>query len=289
MKFIFIEQHRSEFPVEKMCQILEVSPSGYYARRFRPQSPRSKSKEKLKALIRSQFERTHSGMAGSPTIAADLRAEGIATNRTRVAILMQEMGIRCKTQKRWAKTTNSDHQMPVASNVLDRCFKVHAPNRVWVSDITYIAVDGRWIYLCVFIDLFARKVVGWKVSKTMHADLVVDSLHQALAWRKPPKGLLVHSDRGIQYASSLFRDQLDRIGAVQSMSRKGNCWDNAVAESFFHSLKTRLINHVRYRKVEQLERDLFIYIEGYYNRIRRHSANQWHTPEQFEANFYSQR
>lgn len=288
MKFTFIDQYRSEFPVKKMCHTLEVSVSGYYAWRKSPISRRSQHREELKERIRKQYEEAHSGLAGSPTIAADLKAENIPTNRTHVALLMKEMGLRCKTQKRWTNTTDSAHQLPVAPNILDRRFTVNAPNMVWVSDITYIAVNGHWMYLCVFIDLYGRRVVGWKLDDNMHADLVLRAFHQALSWRKPESGLLVHSDRGVQYASGVFRDCLDLAGAVQSMSRKGNCWDNAVAESFFHSLKCRLIDHTRYRTKEQLEKDLFMYIEGYYNRRRRHSTNHWQTPEQHEANFYKQ-
>lgn len=155
-----------------------------------------------------------------------------------------------------------------------------------VSDITYLAVNGKWMYLCVFIDLFARRVVGWELAETMHVDLVMVAFQRAMAWRKPSPNLLVHSDRGVQYAARAYNTLLCKAGAVQSMSRKGNCWDNAVAESFFHSLRSRLTSHAKYRSKEQLERDLFIYIEGYYNRRRKHSSNGWETPEQHEAKFH---
>lgn len=286
MKYRFIETHRSEFTVKKMCHVLEVSRSGYSTWRNRLPAPRTLARERLKTVIREQYIQEHSGMAGSPTITADLKADGVLVNRTRVAALMREMGLQCRTQKRWVKTTDSSHSLPIAPNYLNRQFQVQAPNMVWVSDITYLAVNGKWMYLCVFIDLFARRVVGWHLAETMHVELIMVAFKRAIAWRRPTQYLLVHSDRGVQYAAHSYRALLAGVGAVQSMSRKGDCWDNAVAESFFHSLKSRLTSHARYRSREQLERDLFIYIEGYYNRRRKHSTNGWETPEQHEANFH---
>lgn len=288
MKYLFIEQNRSEFPVKRMCHVLEVFRSGYSGWRGRLPSRRQLNKDALKESVRDCYLEAHDGMAGSPTIAADLRAEGKwpQVSRTRVATVMKEMGLRCGTQKKWIQTTDSEHSLPVAPNILDRNFTVAAPNLVWVSDITYLRMGGRWMYLCVFIDLFARRVVGWSLAESMHASHVTLALHRAVAWRKPGKGLIVHSDRGVQYASIEMRQELAKIGSIQSMSRKGNCWDNAVAESFFHLLKSRLTNHKNYATEHELMKDLFIYIEGYYNRKRRHSTNGWMTPDQFEANFW---
>ena len=237
MKFRFMEFHRSEFRVKKMCQTLGVSRGGFDKWCKRSPSKREVSKRELKKEIATIFEEEHGGMAGSPTITADLKSteKWKTISRTKVAGLMKEMNLKCRTQKKWVNTTDSKHALPVAPNILNRSFEVAAPNTVWVSDITYLSVNSRWMYLCVFIDLYARRVVGWRLSETMHVDFVVAAFQQAVAWRKPQNGLIVHSDRGIQYAASEFRSHLILIGANQSMSRKGNCWDNAVAESFFHS------------------------------------------------------
>ncbi len=290
MKFRFIHENRTEFPVLRMCHVLGVSRSGYSTWRGRSPSKRKTVKESLKQDVKTCYSDAHNGMAGSPTIAADLRAEGKwpKVSRTRVASVMKELGLRCRTQKKWIQTTDSKHSMPVAPNILNRSFNVSAPNSAWVSDITYLRLGHKWVYLCVFIDLYGRRVVGWSLAETMHANNVTLAFQRAVAWRRPEPGLIVHSDRGSQYASNEMRLVIAETGAVQSMSRKGNCWDNAVAESFFHLLKSRLTNHRTYHTEQDLMRDLFIYIEGYYNRKRRHSTNGWMTPEQFEANFMKQ-
>ena len=202
------------------------------------------------------------------------------------AALMKEMGLRCKIQKQFVVTTDSDHKEWIPDNILNRHFNPEMPNFAVVGDITYIKVASKWMYLSVFIDLYSRKVVGWDLNKSLSADSTCNTFKKYLYRNNNPKGMLVHSDRGIQYASEKFRSLLESVDAVQSMSRKGNCWDNAVAESFFHTLKTRLIYHRKYRTMDELNKDLYWYIEIYYNRIRKHSANNWLTPDEKESKYY---
>ncbi len=288
MKFYFMKEHRIEFPVLKMSKVLNVTAGGFYAWLKRPVSLQAKKKEALKEKINELFFDKHNEMAGSHLITMDLRDEKEFASicRTRVAVIMNSMGLRCKTQRKFVVTTNSSHSEPVSENILNRKFTADAPDQVLVSDITYLRVASHWVYLSVFIDIFSRKVVGWDLSKSLSADSTCLALKKYLEKNKYSHKMIVHSDRGIQYASRKFRDILNSIFAVQSMSRKGNCWDNAVAESFFHTLKTRLTHHRRYDTIEELQRDMFWYIEIYYNRVRKHSSNKWMTPEKKEAIFY---
>jgi len=243
------------------------------------ESVRNLIKKRISALYED-----HEGMAGSPIIIADLRAESpfATVSKNRVARHMRAMGLRCKTTKKFIVTTDSKHNEPIAPNILNRQFSVGKPNTVWVSDITYLMVGGKWHYLTVFIDLFSRIVVGWDLSDSLDRHSMIYAFNKALWRRRPGTGLLVHSDRGVQYASADFRSLLEKTGCVQSMSRKGNFWDNAVAESFFHTLKTQLTHHVRFRDKNEAELALFNYIEAYYNRRRRHSAIGYRTPAEFE-------
>lgn len=283
MRYQFVQENRSLFPVKKMCQVLNISSSGFYRWRKNPFSIRRIQNERLKIRIRELYNE-HKGMAGSPMITADLRAEEefCRVGQNRVARLMREMNLKCKTVKKYVVTTDSKHNEPVASNLLSREFTVAAPNTAWVSDITYVKVGRRWHYLTVFIDLFSRIIVGWDLSASLERHSMLHAFHKALLRRNPGKGLLVHSDRGVQYASEDFRNLLKKEGFVQSMSRKGNCWDNAVAESFFHTLKTQLVFHKHFRDKEEAEQALFNYIEAYYNRRRRHSSNGYQSPALFE-------
>ena len=271
-----------------MCQNLEVSQSGYYEWLTRPKSSRRIAKEKLRAKISELFYLKHKQMAGSPLITEDLHdyPEYKTVHRSRVAALMKEMGLKCKIQKQFVATTDSKHREMIPENILDRHFNPNMPNVAVVGDITYIKVGSKWMYLSVFIDLFSRKVVGWDLDTSLSADSTCRAFSKYLFKNNNPKGVLVHSDRGIQYASEQFRSLLNSVDAVQSMSRKGNCWDNAVAESFFHTLKTRLIYHRKYKNQEELNKDLYWYIEIYYNRIRKHSANNWLTPDEKERKYY---
>jgi len=284
MKFQFMKEHRSEFAVSKMSNALGVSESGFYGYLNRPPSKRAAFKKMLRENIRQAYV-NHGGTAGSRTIEADLKALGIECGKNRVAREMRQMGLKCRTRRRFVATTDSRHKEPIAQNILDRNFAQSAPNRAWVSDITYLPVNGRWLYLVVFIDLFSRKVVGWDLSPSLKTESAIKAFENAVRQRNPPKGLIVHSDRGIQYASGDFRDCLGKYACVQSMSRKGNCWDNAVAESFFGSLKKRLIYQRKYETMEDLRKDLFHYIEVYYNRFRKHSSNNYLTPEQKDSIF----
>jgi len=270
-----------------MCKNLKVSVSGYYDWRNRDKSTRQLLNDKLKYKISELFYIKHKQMAGSPLITEDLHdlPEYKTVHRSRVAALMKEMGLRCKIQKKYVPTTDSNHDKWIAENILDRNFNPDEPGTVLVSDITYIKVASHWVYLSVFIDLFSRKVVGWDLSNSLAAESTCNALKKYLQV-SGNKGFLAHSDRGVQYVSEEFRSLLESVHAEQSMSRKGNCWDNAVAESFFHTLKTRLTYHKKYRTIEELNKDLYWYIEIYYNRVRKHSANNWLTPEQKESNYY---
>ena len=271
-----------------MCQNLEVSESGYYEWQKRSKSSRRIAKERLMTRISELFYLKHKQMAGSPLITEDLHddPEYKTVHRSRVAALMKEMGLKCKIQKQFVVTTDSRHKEFIPDNIMDRHFNPDMPNVTVVGDITYIKVGSKWMYLSVFIDLFSRKVVGWDLDKSLSADSTCRAFSKYLYRNNNPKGVLVHSDRGIQYASEQFRSLLKSADAIQSMSRKGNCWDNAVAESFFHTLKTRLIYHRKYKNQEELNKDLYWYIEIYYNRIRKHSANNWLTPDEKERKYY---
>lgn len=290
MKYQFIQNNCSSFPVKKMCQALRVSPSGYYCWRKNTFSVRNAENDRLKISIKQLFKQ-HGGMVGSPTITADLRddPEFSHVGKNRVARLMREMGLKCGSIKKFVVTTDSKHNKPVSPNLLNRQFDVPAPNKVWVSDITYVKVGRKWHYLTVFIDLFSRIVVGWDLSPSLERYSAMHALQKAILRRNPGEGLMIHSDRGVQYASADFRAILKDYGFIQSMSRKGNCWDNAVAESFFHTIKTQLIHHIRFKNVDQAEQIIFNYIEAYYNRRRKHSTNNYKTPALYEAEWYKKR
>ena len=224
MTYLFIKKNRTTFPVKKMCQALQVSQSGYYRWFKSPLSPRKKENIRIKERIKEIFA-SHNEMVGSPIVTADLHDEDefSKVSRPRVARMMKEMGLKCKTARKFVVTTDSRHNKPVAPNLLNRNFSVHAPNIAWVSDITYLKVGRKWYYLTVFIDLFSRIVVGWDLSDSLEQSSAIRALHKAIMRRRPGKGLLVHSDRGVQYASNGFRSVLMKHGFVQSVSRKGNC------------------------------------------------------------------
>ncbi len=283
MKFQFVHNNRSCFPVKKMCHALHISTSGYYAWRKRAPSRRTQENIRVQTRIAELFAE-HDGAIGSPMMTADLRSEKefSTISRPRVARHMRQMGLKCRTTRKYVVTTDSKHNEPVAANLLKRQFAVNVPNTAWVSDITYLKVGRRWHYLTVFIDLFSRMIVGWDISDSLERHSVLKAFQKAILRRRPAAGLLVHSDRGIQYASRDFRDVLAWYGCVQSMSRKGNCWDNAVAESFFHTLKTQFVRYQKFSTTYEAELALFRYIEVYYNRRRRHSTNGWMSPANFE-------
>jgi len=282
MKFRFVSAHRETFKVGRMCKLLNVSRSGYHAWRNRPESRRSLESRALEAKIRVLHSASHS-IYGAPRIHQDLIDDGIRCSKNRVARIMRKAGIRSRTKKKFKATTNSRHNFPIAPNLLNQDFNVDAPDRTWVGDITYIHTNEGWLYLAVLLDLFNREVVGWSASSRMTRQLAIDALQMAFDRRDPGKGLLHHSDRGSQYASTDYQNILKEHGIICSMSRKGNCYDNAVAESFFGRLKSEWVNHNRYLSRSEAMRSLFYYIEIFYNRKRRHSSINYVTPQEYET------
>ena len=277
-----MQNHRQEFKITLMCRILNVSKTQYYAWLKRVDSSREKENKVLKVHIMSLFERSKRTY-GTRRLKKALSHLGFIVSRRRIRYLMQELGLRCKTKKRFKATTDSNHNYPVSPNLLNRKFTVHRPDTHYVGDITYIPTDQGWLYLAVVIDLYSRKVVGWAMSNRMKAALVNDALLMALWSRKPKRGLLWHTDRGSQYCSDSHRKIIKAHGIKQSMSRKGNCWDNSVAESFFHSLKTELVYQNKFNTREQARREIFRYISVFYNRQRLHSTNGYLSPDQYES------
>lgn len=279
---MFIEEHRQEFDITLMCWLLQVSRSGYYAWRKRQPSAREMADAQLLEAIKKIF--AASGQTyGSPRIHMELRAEGIRCSRKRVERLMRENGLKVE-QKRKSRvvTTDSDHDFPVAHNVLDRDFTAENPNEKWVTDISYIHTDTGWLYLAVVMDLFSRAIVGWAMRPDLSRALVLSALRMAIANRQPPAGLLHHSDRGSQYCAHAYRQLQAEHKMVSSMSRKGNCHDNAAMESFFATLKKELVDRRHYRNQAEARSDIFAYIEGFYNRRRRHSTLGYVSPSAFE-------
>jgi putative transposase len=284
MKYGAIHETAKEYKhysIEKMCRILDVSRSGYYEWCKRDESPRKKQDRELKEKILAIYTK-YKKRYGSPRIHDELHDMKIQCSKKRVERLMRELGIRARHKRQFRVTTNSKHNYPVAPNLLNRQFQVNAPNRVWVADITYIRTFEGWLYLAAIMDLFSRKIVGWSMSETMTTDLAIAALKMAIYCRRPSKGLMHHSDRGVQYASYAYQDILKDHHMVCSMSRKGNCWDNAPAESFFSTLKTECIDGKIYLSRAQAKREIFEFIEIDYNRNRRHSSIGSMTPENFE-------
>jgi transposase InsO family protein len=282
VKFAFIRDHQGEFPVELLCDVLKVSRSGYYAWTKRPPCAQTTRRAELVGRIR-EIHQANRGVYGSPRIHRELDAQGIACSENTVAKLMRQEEIRSKAKRRFVvKTTDSRHDHPVAENTLAREFYPAKPDTVWVADLTYVPTSEGWVYLATVIDLCTRMVVGWSTATHLRAELACDALRMALTSRKPKRGLLHHSDRGVQYASAEYRSLLAAHGCQASMSRRGNCYDNAVAESFFSTLKRELIHHESYRDHSEVHRSLFDYIEIFYNRRRRHSTLGYRSPAEFE-------
>lgn len=265
-----------------MCRIFSVSRSGYYRWRNRPESSRSIENKRLDAHIKAIYKK-HKGRYGSPKIADELKDKGFQVSKNRVARRMKEAGLRSIVRRKYRLTTDSKHSHPVADNLLQRDFTASEPNTVWVSDITYIATERGWLYLTVFLDLYSRMVVGWTLSSSLSSQVVQMALHRAIQRRQPEAGLIIHSDRGVQYACKDFRRMLDKHNFIQSMSRKGNCWDNAVAESFFSIIKSEMIYHERFKDRDEALPAVFEYIEVYYNRKRKHSTLGYQTPSQVDG------
>jgi len=283
VKFALIAEHLRGYPAELACEVLEVSRSGYYAWRSRPQSRQSQRRTELAKKIRTVHAENR-GAYGSPRIWKALKASQEPVSRNTVAKVMRLQGLRGKAKRKFVPcTTDSAHTQPIASNVLDRQFQSNTPNRKWAGDITYIPTDEGWLYLAGVIDLHSRRIVGWSMADHMQTDLVADALKMALSRRSPGAGLLHHSDRGVQYASDAYQTLLRNHGIQVSMSGKGDCWDNAVMESFWATLKTELVHHEHYATREQARQSIFEYIEVFYNRKRLHSSLGYVSPEAFEA------
>lgn len=264
-----------------MCEILSVSRSGYYNWKQALPSTRVLENKKIAALIKLIFKQNRETY-GTRRIKKALAKEGLVVSRRRIGRIMKQENLSYKPKRKFKLTTDSKHNLPVAPNLLNREFSVDQPDKYYVGDITYIWTDEGWLYLAAVIDLFSRKVVGWSMNKRMKAQLVNDALLMSIWKRRPAAGLVSHTDRGSQYASNSHRALLKSHGIIQSMSRKGNCWDNAVAESFFHTLKIELIHRQSFKTREEAKLAIFEYIEVFYNRIRMHSANDYLSPVGFE-------
>jgi putative transposase len=282
MRYCAIQEHDRRYPIRLMCRALNVSPAGYYAWRSRPESHRAVSAHTLLSAIRVIHQESRETY-GSPSIWDALLKQGHGVGEHRVARLMRQHGIRAKTVKKWRATTQSHHRFPVAANTLNRQFTVEYPNRVWAGDITYIWTAEGWLYLAVVLDLYSRAVIGWAMGARLTVELAERALTMALTNRKPTVGLLHHSDRGSQYAATRYQQVLATHGITTSMSRTGNCWDNACVESFFGTLKRELVYHRHYATREDATQDIFEYIEVFYNRLRRHSTLGYDSPAEFEA------
>ena len=276
-----MEEHRSQWAVSLMAQVLQVSVSGFYSWLKRPKSNRAKEDEALTEKI-VMFHCGSRCTYGSPRIHRDLKSAGHQVGRKRVARLMRAAGLRGKTKRKYKTTTDSKHQRPKAENLVQQNFDVATPNTLWASDITYIATAEGWLYLAVTLDLFSRKVVGWAFSKRLTDDLTRSALAMATRQRSKLAGLRHHSDQGSQYASYAFRSELSANGILQSMSGKGNAYDNAVVESFFATLKTEEVDNNVYETRQQARTSIFSYIEGFYNPKRRHSSLNYLSPNDFE-------
>jgi putative transposase len=282
VRYAWIDAQRDSYPLQALCEMLGVSTSGYADWKKSGGPTHWLSDEQLLALIRSvhaQYRQAY----GSPRITEELKSRGIPASLERVKRLMRENGIRAKHKRRYKATTDSKHALPVAPNLLDRKFETSAPDQVWTADITYIPTREGWLYLAVVMDLYTRMIVGWSMDGRMTRELVMNALRMARFRRKPAPGVLHHSDRGSQYCSHDYQALLVEYGMICSMSRKGNCWDNAPMESFFNSLKNERVFHEDYETRTEAKQDVFEYIEMFYNRRRRHSALGYRSPAQHHA------
>jgi putative transposase len=270
-----------DFPVSLMCKVFGVSKGGYYGWRKRDNSAKDAKELKLLRAI-EDVHRSSRKNYGSPRVYQQLKGMGHEVGKTKVERTMKKHGIRAKTKRKFRVTTDSKHKLPVAPNLLDRNFSPEQPNQTWAGDITYVWTREGWLFLAVIVDLFSRQVVGWSLDKTMTTDLVSSALGQAYFRRKPGTGLVFHSDRGSQYCSKEYREQLKQYRMLQSQSRKANCWDNACVESFFHTLKTELIYHEDFETRDQARRAIFEWVEAFYNRQRIHSTLGYKSPVDFE-------
>ena len=281
MRYAFIRDHRKEFRVSKMCEVLEVSRSGFYIWLRTPESERSRANRVLLTEMRIAFDRSRQTY-GSPRLTVELNESGMSCSENRVARLMRLSGIRAVGKRKYRVTTNSRHNHPVAENLLNRQFSANRPNSAWLSDITSIWTSEGWLYLAGVIDVHSRMLVGWSMSHRMTAELTLDALRQAIARREICPELMHHSDRGCQYAATEYQKLITETQMICSMSRKGNCWDNAPMESFFATLKAELVYRERFKTRQEAKAKIFEYIEVFYNRQRRHSTLGQKSPVDFE-------
>jgi putative transposase len=283
VRFAWIDQNKEHFEIQMVCRILQVSRSGFYAWRDRPCGPRQRRRDQLVSQIR-QAHADSRGIYGSPRVHAQMAAQGTAVCRNTVCKYMRQEGLCSKMKRRFrVRTTDTRHDHPIAGNRLDRDFAARTPDAKWCCDITCIVTDEGWLYLAAVIDCCSRKIVGWSMAEHMRADLCLNALEMALQRRSPRRGLLHHSDRGVQYACDAYRQMLKTHGLEASMSRSGNCYDNAMMESFWGTLKSELVYHEHYQTHAQARESIFEYIEVFYNRRRCHSAIGYTSPESFEA------
>ena len=288
MSFELIAAEEAHYPKALMCRALGLSRSGHHAFRTREPSRRALKQQQLDLLVAALFAELK-GRYGAPRIERELRRRGHRTSRKRVAASMVRQGLAARPRRRWRTTTDSNHKEPIAPNRLERDFSAAEPDRVWVADTTYLPVLGRFIFLVVVLDLFSRKVVGWSVGDQLDAELSGEALRRALVSRAPRPELIFHSDRGSEFAAGSFRGRLRAAGALQSMSRSGDCWDNAVAESFFSTLEFEGPSTATWRTAADAEHELFAFIEPYYNARRLHSHNDYRSPNETDADWRGHR
>lgn len=281
MKYQFIEEYRSIYPIIRMCSVLGVSENGYYNWRKRGKSQRKRDDEQLVSRIEDAYNENR-GVYGSPRIHAELKAQGIRCGRKRIARLMRERNISARRKRRQAKKTDSNHREPLAPNLLERDFTADAPNKKWMTDMTFIATSEGWLYLAGVIDGYSRRLVGWAMGSEHDAELVKQALHMALVVRRPGAGLVHHSDRGSEYASKSYQEMLHQYNIQISMSRKGDCYDNAMIESFWGTLKDECFGLETFHTREEVKTAIFEYIEVFYNRKRKHSSLGYLSPVDYE-------
>jgi transposase InsO family protein len=281
VKYALIREKQVAFPVATMCRVLGVSTSGFYGWLKAPQSARAKQDADLAVRIRAAHQKSRRRY-GSPRVHAELRAAGTRVSRKRVARIMRASGLMARAKRRWRRTTDSNHDDPIAPNLVQREFRTEAANETWVTDVTCIWTAQGWLFLSALLDLYSRRVVGWATSANNDRALALVALRQAVRKRKPRRGLVHHSDRGSPYASEDYRRELHRHGIRASMSRRGDCWDNSVAESFFSTLKTELTEGVQYETHAEADAAIGEYIDNFYNSVRRHSYLGYRSPIEFE-------
>lgn len=282
MKYAFIKEHADEFTIVALCKALGVSTSGYHDWRKRPtDGKRARWRASLDAVVKQSFE-YHKGRYGAPRLTVELNEAGFACDDKAVAASLRRQNLVARAGQKFKATTNSNHKLEVAPNLLEQDFSTTAVNQKWVQDISYCATDEGWLYLAVVIDLHSRRVIGWAMDRHMKAELVCDALAMALLLRGSPRDVIVHSDRGSQYCSKRYRQMVERYGLKWSMSKRGDCYDNACAETFFHSMKVELTHGERFTTRDMLRAELFRYIETYYNTERRHSSLDYVDPATFE-------